>query len=210
VPVFVSTENAGRLGCERATVIPSAVDIDLFTPQPRVEARRALGWAEDRRYVLFPGARARKVKNAPLFDEVLARVRAEEPDVEGVSLEGLSRPQASLVMNAVDVLLMTSHSEGSPVAVREALACMTPVVSVDVGDAALVLDGLPDCGVSSRDPEALARGVTQALGSTRRPELRERAADYSGPRVAGRILELYHRVTEKRPAVMPAAEPSCR
>ena len=50
-------------------------------------------------------------------------------------------------MNAVDVTLLTSDWEGSPGAVRESLACQTPVVSVPVGDVPNVLSGLPGCAV---------------------------------------------------------------
>ncbi len=193
VPVFVSQANAARgVGFPDARVIPSGVDTDLFVPQDRTEARRELGWPEEGPYVLLPGRRGRKVKNAALFDEVVGIARDAVPGLKPLSLEGFSRDEAVLVMNAVDVVLMTSHNEGSPVAVREALACMTPVVSVEVGDMPLVLQGLPGCGVFERDPGALAKGVLEALESGRREEeLRERAEQYSGPQVARRILELY-------------------
>jgi glycosyltransferase involved in cell wall biosynthesis len=66
-------------------------------------------------------------------------------------------------MNAVDVTLMTSHFEGSPVAIKESLARTTPVVSVPVGDLPELLDGLPGCAVVPRDPVLLANAVLQAL-----------------------------------------------
>ena len=95
--------------------------------------------AEGGRYVLLPGSRANRRKRADLFDEAMAEARKHIPLLRGVTLEGMSRERAALALNAADVVLMTSDREGSPVAVRESLACMTPVVSVDVGDVAEVL-----------------------------------------------------------------------
>src|SRR5207248_9722496 len=108
----------------------TGVDAALFKPGSRAEARRLLGWPEDRTYVLLPGARRLDVKNAPLFDAAVGAVRGRIPEVAARSLEGYTRDEAALVLRAADVVLMTSRSEGSPVAVKEALASGTPAVSV--------------------------------------------------------------------------------
>jgi glycosyltransferase involved in cell wall biosynthesis len=102
------------------------------------------------------------------------------------------------VLNAVDVTLLTSDSEGSPVVVKESLACATPVVSVPVGDVPRVLAGLPACAVAAREPSALAEAVVRALGADRRPELRERAHQYSRGRIAERVASVYEAVAGGR------------
>ena len=66
-------------------------------------------------------------------------------------------------MNSVDVTVMTSDYEGSPVAMRESLACLTPVVSVSVGDVPELLAGLPGCAVVERSPRPLADAIVGAL-----------------------------------------------
>jgi glycosyltransferase involved in cell wall biosynthesis len=88
---------------------------------------------------------------------------------------------------------MTSLSEGSPIAVRESLACETPVVSVPVGDVPGLLRGLPGCSICARDPAALAAGVIRALGTGRRHELRARVEAYSRDRIAEKVLAVYER-----------------
>src|SRR5581483_4619537 len=118
-PVFVNREAARRLGRPNAAVIPAGVDTDLFRPRPREEARRALGWPPGGTYVLLPGARANPDKGAPLFDAVVDLLRPDVPDLTAVSLEGFARAQVVDVMNAVDVTLMTSVFEGSPVSAKE-------------------------------------------------------------------------------------------
>jgi glycosyltransferase involved in cell wall biosynthesis len=190
-PIFVGAENAKRLGLPHALVLPAGVDAALFRPTDRVSARAALGWKQDRVYVLLPGARSNPIKRADLFDRAVALVRRRLPEVRGVSLEGYSRQDVVRVMNAVDVVLLTSDWEGSSVAVKEALACTTPVVSVPVGDVPEVLAELPGCGVVPRDPRALAEAVLNAV-AVRDEALRRRALDFSYERVAMKILDVYH------------------
>jgi teichuronic acid biosynthesis glycosyltransferase TuaC len=193
-PVFVSAEGARRLRCSGGLVIPVGVDAELFAPRDRAEARDALGWPADRRYVLLPGSRRALGKRPDLFDAAMREARRAAPDLESVSLEGFSRREAALVMNAIDVTLMTSDREGSPLAIKESLACMTPVVSVLVGDVPEVIAGLPGCAIVSREPTALANAVLASLESGRRPELRDRAQEFSRGRVAERISALYNAV----------------
>jgi glycosyltransferase involved in cell wall biosynthesis len=190
-PVVVSEQGRRSLSCPAAVVIPSGVDIDLFKPADRQDARHQLGWGEEGPYVLLPGSRSNPTKGADLFDEVVTELQKVVPGVEGVALEGFSREQTALVMNAVDVTLMTSEREGSPVTVRESLACLTPVVSVAVGDVPQVIADLPGCGIFPRHARALARGVIDALAVERHPNLRRRAESTSRRQVAERIAALY-------------------
>jgi glycosyltransferase involved in cell wall biosynthesis len=194
IPVFVSRDGARRLGCSNAAVIPAGVDVELFKPRPKAAARAALGWPERGRYVLLPGSRANPVKGARLFDAVVQEVRRRVPEVTPVSLEGFSREQVADVMNAVDVTLMTSDFEGSPVSIKESLACMTPAVATNVGDLADLLAGLPSCAVASRDPAALADAVMYAFERGSDPALRQRAERFSRRRVAERTIALYESV----------------
>jgi glycosyltransferase involved in cell wall biosynthesis len=195
-PIFVGIENARRLGFVDAPVVPSGVDTTLFRPRDRADARAALGWAPDHTYVLLPGARSNRVKGANLFDRVIDLVGRSVPNVRGVSLEGFSRQDVANIMNAVHVVLVTSDWEGSPVAVKEALACMTPVVSVPAGDVPSVLTGLPGCVIAPRDPRALADAVLTAL-QVRDPALRQRALEFSHDRIAALILEIYNRAESR-------------
>ena len=192
---IVTSEDGRRaLGRPSATVIPCGVDTELFAPIDRVAARRELGWEEGGSYVLFPGSRANRRKRADLFDAALVEARKAMPSLWDVALEGMSRDRAALALNAADVMLMTSDREGSPVTVRESLACMTPVVSVDVGDVVGVLAGLPGCSIHPRDPEKLAGGVLDSLRTDRHEALRRRAEETSRHAVAQRVLAVYQSV----------------
>jgi glycosyltransferase involved in cell wall biosynthesis len=53
-----------------------------------------------------------------------------------------SRPDVHRLLQAVDVLALTSHNEASPVSILEALSCGVPVVAADVGSVnETVIDG---------------------------------------------------------------------
>ena len=138
-------------------------------------------------------------KRPDLFDAALAEARKAVPDLRGVALKGFSREQTALVLNAVDATLMTSDREGSPLTVRESLACLTPVVSVEVGDVAQVIGGLQGCGIFARQPRSLAKGVLEALAAERHPDLRARAEETSRQQVAGRVAALYSLIAGSDP-----------
>ena len=198
VPVFVSRDGALRLGLPDAAIIPAPVNTELFRPGAAAEARKALGWPVRGTYALLLGSKANPDKGGVLFDAAVGQVRHDVPDLTAVSLEGFTRAQVVDVMNAVDVTVMTSVFEGSPVSAKEALACLTPVVSVPVGDMTELLAGLPGCAVVPRDPARLADAVLAALAHGPDSALRERAEHFSRSRIAEQTVSLYRRVLEGR------------
>jgi glycosyltransferase involved in cell wall biosynthesis len=185
--IVVSERGRGRLFTRRAAVIPMGVDTALFNPMDQSDARRRLGWEGEGRYALLAGARDNPVKGAALFDAAVRHV----PGLKGVTLEGFSREDVVLALNAADVLVLASVHEGSPVTVRESLACTTPVVAVPVGDMHAVLEGLPGCAVVPRDPMALADAIRAALDVGRDPRLRQRAEETSRDAVVRRVVGVY-------------------
>ena len=156
--------------------------------------RRELGWQPEAQHVLLPGSRGNRRKGATLFDAVLEQVRQRTPDVQAVTLDNLSREGAARVVAASDVVLMTSEFEGAPAAIKEALACATPVVSVPVGDVPDTISGLPGCFVRGREVPSLADAVLRALDAPGAPALRARAEEFARPLIAERVRQVYEQV----------------
>jgi glycosyltransferase involved in cell wall biosynthesis len=196
--IVVSEEGRARLRAPRARVIPMGVDTDRFAPLERARARRELGWVEGARYALLAGSRGNPVKRADLFDSAVARARTRVTDLRGVTLEGYDRDRVPLVLNAADVTVLASDHEGSPLTIRESLACETPVVAAPVGDAPRVLAGLRGCRIVAQEAEALATAIEAALATERQREWRERALKSSRALVAEQVRDLYERVLAGR------------
>ncbi len=131
-------------------VIPSGLDLDLFRPEPRDAVRRRLGLPLDQNLVLFVGNPALARKRHGLAQQAIATVNRSIPVKLMIGWE-LPHDQIAALMNACDALLCTSMQEGSPNAVKEALACNLPVVSVPVGDVALRLRGVAGCELCRDD-----------------------------------------------------------
>lgn len=166
----------------RSEIIPNGVDVSVFRPMPeaRAAARQKLGLPEAACVVAMP-ARYEGFKDHGTFVEA-ARIACdrcfggafalagEGVDARNTHLKSLIDsaslrdrihilpPQDDMptFYAAADVVtLSSSHGEGFPNVLAEAMACAVPVVATDVGD---VRDLVGDAGavVPPRDPQALA------------------------------------------------------
>jgi glycosyltransferase involved in cell wall biosynthesis len=172
----------------RITVLPLGLDLDRFAQTPRKGGafRQAWGIPDDAPLIGIVG-RLVPVKNHALFLEAAARVREQYPDSRFVIVgDGETRPAVEAqaealglrhavilagwqrdlapVYSDLDMLVISSLNEGTPVSVIEALAAGCPVVATAVG-------GLPDLldhGVLGRlvrpgDAYALAQAMVETL-----------------------------------------------
>lgn len=194
--IFVSRKML-EIACPKKhyTLLPCGIDMDDLQLTPKAEARERMHLCLDKRYVLFAGAFGNEVKNVPL-----ARRSVEPLGAELIELKGYSREEVTLLMCAVDALLMTSFTEGSPQVVKEGMACGCPVVSVDVGDVRERVEGLEGCYIAeTRSAEALTECLRKALTFEGKTQGREKtiADGLDNKQIASRLIEIYEKLIRK-------------
>ena len=196
--IFVTKQLLRQSGYNgsKAHVIACGIDAEAFHPLDREEARKQLGWSQDGKYVLFAGAFDNNVKNSPLAKASVALL----PDVRLIEMRGFSRKQVCLAMNAANCLLLTSFREGSPMVIKEAMSCGTPIVSVDVGNVAETTDGVEGVFITSRDPQNIADNIQMAFDYEGKTNGRQTVIDkgFTVDHVAKEVLEIYRNVLSRK------------
>lgn len=179
-------------------VIPCAVDTSVFYPMDRAEARRQLDWPPHSKIIQFASAYSNPVKNAALAFEAIELADLQRSQMQ--ELSNLSRQEVALRLNAADVALMTSYSEGSPQFIKEALACGTAVVSTPVGDVQELLAGVDGCYISDFNPQNISAFIKKALlfseqGRTKGPEQIEKL-ELTSETITQKLIREYEKCLE--------------
>lgn len=174
------------------SIIPCGINLEEYPVIDKVEARRLLNLDLKKKYVLFAGAFDNPVKNPQLAKEAVQLL----PGVELLELKGYSRRQVAHLMNAVDCFLMTSHTEGSPQVIKEAMACGCPIVSVDVGDVRCIIGKTEGCFIAGGCAADIAEKIEMALKFGGRTKGRERIEQLGMANnfVAHKLIDIYKTV----------------
>jgi glycosyltransferase involved in cell wall biosynthesis len=207
--------------------IPNGVDLERFRPQRDEQAmlRMRLEIPSDAS-VIGLVARYHPMKDIATFLRAASRFQRDHENVKFVLCgDGLGpdnstlakqvrdldldrsivllgpRSDIELIYPALDVLtLCSTHGEGFPNVLCEAMACNVPCVATDVGDSAEIIG---DCGliVPLRDPQALA-GAWQTLlegpSQLRTDSARSRvAARYSLEKMCAHYESFYRSIAQK-------------
>lgn len=142
------------------SIIPCGVDTSRFSPMDRNIARKKMGWNYTKKMILFAGAFQNHVKNYPLAHEAICLI---DDEVDLVELKGYDRNTVNLLLNACDLVLLTSIREGSPQIIKEAMACGRPVVCTDVGDIKSLSVGVNGHYITSFTATDVVYNIQQAL-----------------------------------------------
>lgn len=194
---------------EKLQVIPNGYDLVRFRTNEDARVRLRTEWIIDSRWLIGMVGRFDPLKDHKSLLDALAIIKSRGVDFYCVLVgRGLDRSNTQLitwltelnltnevkllgqrtdisdVMNALDVHVLSSSSEAFPNVVAEAMACGTPAVVTDVGDAAVIV-GETGWVVPPKDPEALASALLQTYAAmqdemawqTRRIAVQQRIKD---------------------------------
>ncbi len=180
-------------------LIPAGMDLNLFRPTSMEEARSTLGIPKNKHLVLFVGNPARTEKRFWLAQRAVAILHETIP-VELVTANSVPLEKMPLYMNACDILLVTSSTEGSPNTVKEALACDLPIVSTDVGDIRQRIESIEGCIVCTNDqPKVIALALKEALDRNERIKGRESVQDLDENFLIQKIIQVYEKAVSQTP-----------
>jgi glycosyltransferase involved in cell wall biosynthesis len=226
-------ERRGIAHRSRVAVIPLGLELDRFGVD-RVTARTSLGLSPDEFVILaagrfapikrldrllrvfravldrLPGARLYILGDGPLRPDLEADARALALG-DAVVFVGWSDSMATWYA-AADVVVNSSDSEGTPLALIEAAAAGRPVVATRVGGVPdVVADGRTGFLVGVDDEAAFADGIVRVgtdaeLRAAMGAEASVGAARFSDGRLVGDVAALYEEL-RSRPGGRRRAEP---
>lgn len=273
---------------KKYSIIPCGVSLEDCFLMDKTEARKQLGWSDDKKYIMFGGAFDNTRKNYALLKQAVEIIEKEnknikntacaaininkeeikndesqvtcsisnsidpqsaqkqafgQPDAQSYSdtdksypldsskkndsylestkndkniicieMKGLSRAECVMRMNACDVFALPTKNEGSPQALKEAMACNCPIVATDVADIKYLLGDMPGHYVlpnkkgngawwkgDEHSAEELADLLKQALAFNGRTEGRKRIVElgYTNELVAKKIIKIYDDIIGK-------------
>jgi glycosyltransferase involved in cell wall biosynthesis len=166
------------------------------------EARQILGWSPSSKVVLFVTVGGHPRKRLDLAQKAVEKINGRMGDVTLRVTQGVPHDRVPIWMNAADVLILTSVHEGSVNAVKEAMACNLPIVSVDVGDVRERLAGVRMCSIAEANPVALANALADLLYLGQRSDGRDHLGNLTTVAIATRLKQFY------REALGRACDPS--
>ena len=190
--IFVHESLSKKLSLfsDKAEIIPCGVNLNLFKPIDKLASRDKLGLDLNYNYVLFSSSFNNKIKNAALAKLALSNFE----NIILLEMKGYSREEVHLLMNAVDILIVTSHSETGPLVVKEALACNCPIISTDVGDVKELANGTKNCYIVEYDAKQIEQRIRDILSSNKKSDGRAAVKHLSLEKIATDVCSVYKRV----------------
>ncbi len=132
---------------KNVVTIPNAIDTKLFTPIPKLEARKSLGLPLDKKIIFF-ASRLGSQKAGHLILKIAEYIKINIPELivvgavfgqrfsedSGIkTLDNISYKNLVMAYSAADVFLLPSRHEGSSLALLESMSCGVPFLASPVG-----------------------------------------------------------------------------
>jgi len=190
--IYVSEQLAKRAKAKKKyKVIPCGVDLNVFYPIDKYEARKILDLEEKKRYILFSASCDNLIKNCSLAKAAINKLNM---DVDLIELKGYTRQEVNLLFNASDIALMTSQMEGSPQFIKEAMACNCPIVSTNVGTVKDIIADTIGCYITTFSADDVAEKIKMAFNFNGRTIGNNKIRSMDSNIVAEQICSIYKNI----------------
>lgn len=196
-------------------VIPTGINMEVFKPINKESARETMKFNKSEIIVLYIG-RLEKEKNIQLIIHafkhflksfhqsrlVLAGFGREQKTLSALGVElkiernisFLGETDHNLIhvlASCADVFAFSSLYEGSPIVIKEVLACNLPVVSTPVGDIPELIDDLPGCFVSGYDSTEFSLLMQKAIQFSGKVNYREKIKEFNHENIGNKTIKIY-------------------
>jgi uncharacterized protein len=179
----------------KSSIIPNGVDFDLFKPLDKNEIQKELNWSKKFKHILFAADPLRPVKNYQLSENALERIK--DYNIEIHHLVNVKHDEIPKLMNAADVVILSSLFEGSPNVIKESMACNTPIVSTKVGDVSKLFDNVEGCFLSDFNEITFSNQIKNALKFNSKNNSREKIEHLREENIAKKIIAIYSDIKNK-------------
>jgi glycosyltransferase involved in cell wall biosynthesis len=187
-------------------VIPFGVNTQIFKSLSQAEQRQALNLPLDAKLVLFPWNPNRVEKNYHIAEEAMRILQQEDERIQLLPLYNKPRELVAQYMNACDAMVLVSDHEGSPMAVREAMACNLPIVSVEVGDVPQLIQEVDGCYLCKPEAHDVADKLRRVLHTGQRTNSTQKITNMDVVWAAKQVFEVYESIVNRRKSIQPLKE----
>jgi teichuronic acid biosynthesis glycosyltransferase TuaC len=198
--VIIKSESMiSSLSIKEPIVIPNGVNLSLFKPLDNYGLKDRYSFSQNKKTILFLANPSRLEKNYKLAEQAFNLL---DPSTTELQVRySLPQEEIPLLINAADVVLLTSKWEGSPNLIKEAMACNCPIVATDVGDIRWLFGNVDGHYITSFNPNDVAEKLKYALifvNEKSRTNGRERIIELGldSESIAERIFKLYEKILD--------------
>ena len=206
-------------------VIPTGVNIDFFKPLDKQKARDNFGFLKTDKIILYVGRiePPKKIEEIVKSFEILSKQNSDYKFIivgdgdllheikkltsrlkldDSITFFGIrKRNELPEIFNLADVSVLYSKNEGSPLSVKESLACGIPVVANCVGDIPLVIkNNYNGYLVENESIDELAKKLKLTIEKS--VELKQNCIDsiqdYTTEKVNQEVINLYKKVLNEK------------
>ena len=93
---------------------------------------------------------------------------------------------------------MTSYHEGSPMIIKEAMSCNTPIISVDVGDVGEMIRNIDGCYlINNRSVEAIVKSLKKCIENPKKTNSRKHAKNIDLNKINAKLISVYTKILQE-------------